>query len=820
WISPGPGPDPAFFENFEGTWLPAGWLKLSPDGGTGWEPLSLGTTPLPGWTGGEATACPNGGSMQAFCTWITGGAASNDQWLITPQITVNLGDVLDFWMVYYENSYADHVEILISTTGQNNTANFTTVVDAIDFNVGAGTDWTAYSYNLTDFVSAGTDIYIAFREMVADNLNDGSAISIDNVYVGAMTDNLSVGNIQPVTTKSNTTTQVVEKDLNYVHVPSTYVAESTRGLLGFNVYRNSAQINTSLVSATEYTDENLLSGAYNYYVTAVYDEGESAPSNISTVYVEEPQHQFDPTWTTPYNPMTFYILDAIIDEIPLQTGDEIGLFDIDPNNGEEVCVGSSVLTESLGGGNYLEVIASMDDGFIPDQANGFTPGNPIIYKFWNETTGVVENITASYPYPGYDEVYTSQGTAFVELNGTLAITQTIDLQTGWNMMSFRVQPEEWNILNIVQPLIDDDMLYKVLDEAGGSIFHLPFPPPNGQWSNTIGNMANTEGYYIRVTDNAQLSLEGFVVETPFDIPLAEGWNMISYPREQPQNALDIVQPLIDAGILYKVIDESGGTIFHLPFPPPNGQWSNTIGNFESGKGYYLRVTDDAILTIDEPTDGATLVPLGKSKSETSFFNPVWDNNPYMPMHIIIEPSDILHSGDEVGVFDGEICVGSAVYDGNLQNPIIITTSMDDPGTDEIDGYIEGNLIDIKIWQVVNSSIAEDFFIGFHSGNMCFEEFGTYIGQIEVLTNEELQNRNNNIVQILPNPAKGNFFVHVDMEISDKGFISIYMINGQLIEKIVLNKNKTKINISNLEKGMYLIFIESSKINIKQKLIIN
>ncbi|MCD4796767.1 MAG: choice-of-anchor J domain-containing protein, partial [Candidatus Cloacimonetes bacterium] len=230
WDAPGGGGSD-FYEDFEGTFPPDGWLKLNPDGGTGWEPLELGTTPLPGWTGGEATACPNGGQWQAYATWTTGGASFNDQWIITPQITVQADDVLDFYMVYYYDSYADYVEILISTTVQNDPAAFDTVVGIIEFPVGSPTDWAAYSYNLTDFVTAGTDVYIGFREYVADNLNDGSAISLDNVYVGQPTNMMPV---IPVIAQKET---CVERAVNYVHVPNTHVSTvSTRDLLGYNVY--------------------------------------------------------------------------------------------------------------------------------------------------------------------------------------------------------------------------------------------------------------------------------------------------------------------------------------------------------------------------------------------------------------------------------------------------------------------------------------------------------------------------------------------------------------------------------------------------------
>lgn len=53
-----------------------------------------------------------------------------------------------------------------------------------------------------------------------------------------------------------------------------------RNLLGYHVYREGHQINSSIIEQTYYTDEELFNGvAYSYYVTAVYEDGESAHSN-------------------------------------------------------------------------------------------------------------------------------------------------------------------------------------------------------------------------------------------------------------------------------------------------------------------------------------------------------------------------------------------------------------------------------------------------------------------------------------------------------------------------------------------------------------
>jgi hypothetical protein len=88
------------------------------------------------------------------------------------------------------------------------------------------------------------------------------------------------------------------------------IFKDEKNLLGYNVYRNGGII--SFVTETEYTDENISPGSYEYFVTALYDEGESIPSNIVWVVGPEPcyppqnvvavvinQNQIQITWEPP-----------------------------------------------------------------------------------------------------------------------------------------------------------------------------------------------------------------------------------------------------------------------------------------------------------------------------------------------------------------------------------------------------------------------------------------------------------------------------------------------------------------------------------------
>jgi len=73
----------------------------------------------------------------------------------------------------------------------------------------------------------------------------------------------------------------LEAEVNENDVLLTWLApsdNSANDLIGYKVYRDSEFVEE--VTSTEYQDENLISATYTYFVTALYDYGESDPSNI------------------------------------------------------------------------------------------------------------------------------------------------------------------------------------------------------------------------------------------------------------------------------------------------------------------------------------------------------------------------------------------------------------------------------------------------------------------------------------------------------------------------------------------------------------
>lgn len=171
-------------ESFESTTFPpTGWSKLNPVGGTGWLRITSGTN-VPGWgTAVVASAPPGGGSAIVYATYINGGTTSNDMWIITPQImNISLSDSLIFWYKKWPGlEYADNLDVKISTTTNGTPAAFTYTVALFTFPAVNDTAWTRKSYALSSVagLTAGSNIYVGFREHVADNLADGDVIGLD-----------------------------------------------------------------------------------------------------------------------------------------------------------------------------------------------------------------------------------------------------------------------------------------------------------------------------------------------------------------------------------------------------------------------------------------------------------------------------------------------------------------------------------------------------------------------------------------------------------------------------------------------------------------
>lgn len=256
-------------ESFEGvTFPPAGWVKITPTGGTGWSRQTNGITPVPGFNGGTLFAPPGGGSGFAFCNYESGGTSSCDQWLVTPQVqNVQPGDSLTFWLRKFGN-YIENFDIKISTTTPT-VAGMTVTVAALTLQP-ADSGYVQYKYEIGSRVPAGSNIYIGFREHVANSLVDGASFSMDLVRVTGTP-----------TGVSQTSSEVPERyslSQNYPNPfnPSTTInfALPKQGIVTLKVYNSLGKEVATLVDGfknagiyqANFNAVNLTSGVYYYSI--------------------------------------------------------------------------------------------------------------------------------------------------------------------------------------------------------------------------------------------------------------------------------------------------------------------------------------------------------------------------------------------------------------------------------------------------------------------------------------------------------------------------------------------------------------------------
>lgn len=313
-----------------------------------------------------------------------------------------------------------------------------------------------------------------------------------------------------------------------------------------------------------------------------YDEVFTAQGNtiVNLQGAPEPPNPFQPVWESPYNPMTFYITGAQLDGVDLAAGDQIGIFDIDPNSGEEICVGAAYLTSPLSPEDYLEMIASMDDGSLPDQANGFMPGNAFIFKYISQDILLVEQVVYAFPYAGYDEAFTAQGNTIVHLNGYTGQgeQQILELNAGWTGISSYLVPDNPGMEELLAQISGNGLIIQNLDEY--------FMPEYG--SGTLVQWDAMSGYFIRTEVADQMQIVGFEPQNT-TVSIGAGWNLIPVLSDTPVE----IDMLFD-GNLDKIVMIKEAIGLDIFWPDKSIE---TLQVLQPGRSYLIRASDSFSITF-------------------------------------------------------------------------------------------------------------------------------------------------------------------------------------------------------------------------------
>ncbi len=407
------------------------------------------------------------------------------------------------------------------------------------------------------------------------------------------------------------------------------------------------------------------------------------------------------------------------------------------------------------------------------------------------------------------------------------INQEIILSTGWNIISFNIEPIDTSLYDIVQPLIDRKILLKVQDEEGSAIEKI-----DTAWVNNIGPVISSEGYKLNVNKDTSLNVDGRRIKLPYNINLIAGWNIMGFPSEQSQSAEDVLIDIVNNNRFNKLQDESGNAYEYIQ---PIG-WVNNIGNLEPGEGYKVKMNWDASIEINYSYFKSQSVAKGYDET-VSYFKPSWIGNGLDHMNIYISSATIdgkqLEFGDEIAVFDGINCVGICKITDITKNYIALSATLDDIGTEISDGFINGNPITFNVYDASESkeySNIKAVFLKDYPDR--FISNGTTVANLEVLSSTTQVNRINNFETKLgsnfPNPFVDETNIEFSLSKDEVVTIDIYDVMGNKVKTLVnyafkpgyhvISWDLTDDNNTKLPKGMYLYEMKTSDYSIIKRMI--
>lgn len=301
---------------------------------------------------------------------------------------------------------------------------------------------------------------------------------------------------------------------------------------------------------------------------------------------------------------------------------------------------------------------------------GLSIHKPVTFKYWDASTGLTySNIQITLPDTKNEPLNTlnfasgkliGSMTNPIRLKAGQTSEQTLQLQKGWNWISFNVLPDNVNINSVLRGMISDVSIIKsfteyaqlsaIRDSLRGSLkvidclkgYKLSVSKPYTK--TVIGNIINPVYYGIQLKGN-------------------NSWNWIGY---LPQISLDINTALA-------AINPTKGDIIksQKDFATWDGyQWVGPLQTLVPGNGYlYCNKGNDMTLYYPSLTNHQSQITIHHSPFSIlhSPFTPV-DPGKYsgnMTVTAVVMDGERVVADAEVGVFSGDECRASAFADDGL-----------------------------------------------------------------------------------------------------------------------------------------------------------
>ena len=171
---------------------------------------------------------------------------------------------------------------------------------------------------------------------------------------------------------------------------------------------------------------------------------------------------------------------------------------------------------------------------------------------------------------------------------------------GWNLIAIPLLPVNPAMGDVFSPISGSyDLVYAYNRCDPDDDWWKRYDPAAPSFVNDLTTASVTQGLWVRAGDDATLTVSGsYPGQT--EIQLCPDWNLIGYPSEVPAplpDALESIAGKYDLVYRYDADDEED---HWKKFDPNAPFFVNDLTQMEPGKGYWIRMIQEATLVVNEP----------------------------------------------------------------------------------------------------------------------------------------------------------------------------------------------------------------------------
>ncbi|MDP8220186.1 MAG: tandem-95 repeat protein, partial [Candidatus Stygibacter frigidus] len=314
----------------------------------------------------------------------------------------------------------------------------------------------------------------------------------------------------------------------------------------------------------------------------------------------------------------------------------------------------------------------------------------IHFRIWDSSADIIYNVATTIESNPGGTVGYPPNQILLDGSNLSDVTQTLDLNGGWNLVSLYVRPVDMSVETIFAPIMEN--LMKVKD------IYSSYDPSLPSVYNTLQDLEDGSGYYVKVSAVSVLDVTGSILDpTQTQIDLSSGWNLAAYVNQTAMDVEIAFAGLINAGTLLKVKD-----IFSS-YDPSLPSAYNTLVNMEPGKGYYVRVLSDT--TFYYPMATRNNLSQSDELSESIWSPVIYTNSMIVYVQVDLTGSE----GMILGSFAGEECRGvSRIREYNDINIASLVVNSEQPEEISFMIFDPSSREVYECNEVINSNPGEDY----------------------------------------------------------------------------------------------------------------